>query len=356
MSKSKSLGLNPLSSKKGELRQDLITGKWVAIAHGRSQRHQNKTDVNKKPKTSPKYQDNCPFCNLTQFPQEPDILRLPDNPDTWQIHVFANKYPAFIPATELRSRFEGPYRAIEAVGYHEVLATRWHNQTEAEMTISELSLVLEALVVRYRQLKTKQSVNYIQIIKNHGIEAGATQQHPHHQIFTTPVLPSEVSDILHGAERYSQKHGHDPYTDMISFELEAGTRIIWQNDDFVIFCPYASRVPFETWIMPRAPEPFFENLGPSQRESLAQAMHELFVRLDRGLNDPAFNYFIYSAPCDDTGFICNKESFGNFRWHIEVLPRFGSWGGFELATALEINPSVPEESAAFLRQVSVSGL
>lgn len=339
----------------GELRQDLITGNWVVIAKGRAQKsidEQTHAPAVAKPV---KYKDTCPFCNLNAYPQEPDVIRLPDDPDHWQVHIFGNKYPAFVPDDDVRTWHIGPYRASEAGGYHELLATRWHHQTEAAMSLTELSLTIEALVLRYRQLKTKPSVNYIQIIRNHGALAGASQEHPHHQLFTTPVLPRDIHEALWGAERYAKKHGQDPFTALVKFEQDSGERLVWENEHFVIFCPYASRVPFETWIMPKQPEPFFENLGPAQRESLAEALSFLFRCLHKGLNDPAYNYFIHSAPCDETGFVCDKTQFKHFRWHLKVMPRFGPWAGFELSTGLEIVPAVPEESAAFLRNVRVAG-
>lgn len=337
----------------GELRQDLITGKWVVMATGRAKRPDNFATERKKPVALPKYQDKCPFCDLANYPQAPDVLRLPDDPDTWQVHIFGNKYPAFSPKDEFRNWNEGPYRAMEAVGYHEVLATRWHNQVEPLMSPRDLALSLEALVLRYRQLRSKPSVNYIQIINNHGAAAGGSLEHPHHQIITVPVLPDDVLDLFRGAEAYAQQHNEDVFTAILRFERERGTRIVYENDAFIAFCPYASRVPFETWIMPREHEPFFENSTPQQREYLAQALKQVLGRLYEGLHDPPYNYYILSAPCDETGFVCNIESFKHFRWHVQVTPRLNTWGGFELGTGLEINTSLPEESAKFLRSITL---
>ena len=339
-----------VATETGELRQDMITEKWTVIATGRSKRPHNFATQRPKPPTVPKYQDDCPFCNLADFPQEPDVLRLPDDPDRWQVHIFANKYPAFIPKDDFRSWQVGPYRAMESVGYHEVLATRWHNQLEALQSIRELSLELEALVLRYRQLKVKPSVNYIQIISNHGPAAGGSLEHPHHQIFTVPVLPDDIQDLLNGAERYALKHQEEGYAAMLRFERETGDRIIWENDAFTVLCPFASRLPFEVWVLPRQPEPFFENISPQQRDQLAEAMQQALGRLYTGLNDPPYNYYILSAPCDETGFVCDREKFKHFRWHIQITPRLNIWGGFEIGSGLEITSALPEESAAFLRE------
>lgn len=335
----------------GQLRQDLTSGRWVVIATGRSKRPHDFAVKEKTYRKLPAYVENCPFCNLIEYPQEPDTLRLPDDVDKWQVHIFGNKYPAFTPHHEYKAWNVGPYRAIEATGYHEIMAPRQHNKTDADLTQKEMSLYLEALVLRYRELKVKPAVNYIQIIKNHGAEAGASVEHPHHQIFATPVLPIHVSEALHYSEQYAKKHNREVWEDLLKFELEDGARIVYTNEDFVVLCPFASRVPFEMWIIPRQHNPFFENISPKEREQLANALLTALKKLKKGLNDPPYNYYIHTAPCDDTGFVCDLSTFQHFRYHIEITPRISTFAGFELGTGMEINTALPEESARFLREV-----
>ena len=332
------------------MRQDLITGKWVVIAPGRAKRPCDFLTQRHRPRVLPKYKDDCPFCNLSIYPQEPDVLRMPDDPDEWQVHVFPNKYPALNAKDDLRSWNIGPYRVLESVGYHEILASRWHNQVDGQLTVEQLALRLEALVLRYRQLREKPSVNYIQIIENHGEKAGASLEHPHQQIFTLPVLPSDIQDLLQGAERVARRLGQEPFGVMLDFERESGKRIVSENEHFTAFCPFASRAAFEVWIVPRWAEPYFENIGPRQRESLAALLRDVLARLFVGLNDPSYNYYLHSAPCDETGFVCDRDQFSHFRWHIEILPRLGALGGLELGAGLEIVTVYPEAAAAYLRE------
>ncbi len=346
-------GHNAYPEDAGELHQDLVTGKWVAIASGRAKRPHDFAIERTKPPALPTYKQDCPFCNLAKFPQSPDVLRLPNTADTWQAHIFPNKFPAFSPREEFRVWNTGPYRTMESIGYHEILAMRRHNQIEALSTLKELEIQIEALVLRYRQLRLLPSINYIQIIKNHGPEAGGSVDHPHNQIFAIPILPPDVADKLHGSERYAQAHRKNVFAVVLDFERFDGKRIVYENADFTAFCPFASRVPFETWIMPREDQPFFEKIGPRERASLAEVMQQVFGRLYTGLKNPAYNYFIQSAPCDDTGFTCSLESFRNFRWHLEILPRLQAYGGFELGTNIDITTAIPDESAAFLREQSL---
>lgn len=337
----------------GELRQDPITEKWVAIATERAKRPDSFGKEREKQAPLQRYKADCPFCNLSKYPQEPDILRLPDSHENWQVHIFPNKFPAFVPSSEFRSWKQGPYLTTNAVGYHELLATRYHNQDDALASRHTLELELEALVLRYRQLKSLPSVNYIQIIKNHGKEAGGSVEHPHHQIFSVPVLPSDIADLLHGTERYAKKHGEKAFTIILDYEREQKKRIVFENEHFTAFCPYASRVPFETWIMPRKSDPFFEDIGPAERNALAEAMQQVLGKMYTGLQDPPYNYYIHSAPCDENGFVCDTSLFQHFRWHIAILPRLSTSAGFELGTGIEINTVLPEEAAAFLRDQSL---
>ncbi len=344
-------------SERGELRQNIITNKWVVMAPRRGKRPSDfREQRNASKSLDKKYVSNCPFCNVRDFPQSPDTLRLPDDVDAWQVHVFGNKYPAFVQGSDLKTWRVGPYRALEAAGYHEILATRWHNQHEAKQRLELFSMNLEALVLRYRQLKVQQSINYIQIIKNYGAAGGASLEHPHHQIFTTPVLPGDVHDMLHGAEQYAKANGRDVFSALLEFEMQEGVRVVGANDGFVALCPFASRVPFEVWVLPKKPEPFFEELDLAGRRQLAELLQDVLRRLYVGLGDPAYNYLIHSAPCDDTGFVCDKSLFGHFRWHIQIFPRLTTWGGFELGTGLEINTIVPEEAAEYLRGVDTGPL
>ncbi len=339
----------------GEIRQDIVTGKWVIVARERADRpHDYRLKPERPvPGKRVKYEEGCPFCQLERFPQEPDVLRLPDHPDRWQLHVFPNKYPAFLPKDDFRTWRQGPYRAIESAGYHEILATRWHHKIDVVLSRQELALQLEALVLRFRQLKSKPSVNYIQIIKNHGEQSGASLAHPHHQLLTVPVLPSDVCDMLAGAERYARQHQREVFQTVADYELREGSRVVAQNEHFMSFCPYASRVPFEVWVMPKSPEPYFENCGPEMREAAAEVLVDALARIYQGLNDPSYNYYIHTAPCDEAGFTCGTKEFSHFRWHIEILPRLNVWGGFELGTGLEVTDTPPEEAAAFLREVKI---
>lgn len=333
-----------------ELRQDLITGKWVVIAKGRLRRPHDLARVAPARAPLPVFVESCPFCNRERFPQATPTLVHPRR-GKWLVQAFPNKFPAFTPASVVSARKVGPYTVMDGVGFHEVILVRPHDGTIARLPRPDLETYIRAWRERYQKLMVKPSVAYIQLIENHGPESGGSLAHPHMQLFAIPVLPSdEVLDLLRGAENYFTEHGRCAHCDILRFEREAGTRIVWENEAFTVLCPFTSRVPNEQWILPRAHAPGFEALHDAILPKFAEALQEATRRLDAAFGDPAYNLTVYSAPCDTEGYVCDVDEFQHFHWHVQILPRMTVWGGFEIATGLEMHSVLPEEAAAFLRQ------
>lgn len=337
---------------RSELRQDPVTGTWVVIAQGRARRPQEAARLRAPATALPPYRDTCPFCNFARFRQARETLFLP-NRKHWVVRAFPNKYPVFTPADQVTARKVGLYTAMDAVGFHEVITPRAHNAMLASMRRADLVLYLRAWRERYRALMPRPSVAYIQLIENHGRESGGSVEHPHVQLLAAPVLPSgEILDLLRGAERYFAENGSCAYCDIRAADDAAGTRSVFTNERFSVFCPFAPRVPAEQWVVPLRHAAGFEALADDELPLLAEALQEAAGRLFRGFRDPAYNLSVYSAPCDTTGYVCAVDEFAHFHWHIRILPRsLNLWGGFEVATGLEITPMAPEAAAAYLRSV-----
>jgi UDPglucose--hexose-1-phosphate uridylyltransferase len=119
---------------------------------------------------------------------------------------------------------------------------------------------------------------------------------------------------------------------------------VLKNDDFIAFEPFASRVPFETWIVPLKHQATFGEISKKEMKGLARILKSLFEKFVRGLHNPAYNLIVRTAPTGDEG----KEY---YHWHIQVIPRTTTSAGFELGTGVYINVSLPESSAEFLRKV-----
>src|SRR5574337_1933724 len=133
-------------------------------------------------------------------------------------------------------------------------------------------------------------IKLIIIFKNHGLAAGSSVQHPHSQIIATSVVPLNIRNKLYEAARYYDEHGRCVYCDMVREELQDGKRIVMENDAFVVYHPFASRVPFETWIVPKAHEACFALIPPHESKAFARTLKGAWARLHSALNDPDLNY------------------------------------------------------------------
>ncbi|HPN96480.1 MAG TPA: HIT domain-containing protein, partial [Candidatus Moranbacteria bacterium] len=132
------------------------------------------------------------------------------------------------------------------------------------------------------------------------------------------------------------------YCAMAEWEAEKKTRVIFENDEFIAFCPFASRAAFEVWVMPKKHKPYFERTSVNSRIKLAETLQISIRKIYKALDNPPYNFYIHTAPCDG-------KDYPHYHWHIEILPRTSIWAGFELSTGVEVSTIIPEEAAGFLK-------
>lgn len=326
-----------------EFRQDLVSGEWVLFATGRA-----KNSARAKPVVDPAYAaiDKCPFEDLVATGNEP-VWYFP-NRENWQIALIKNKFPAVAPGICQAGAEHGPYKVFEAVGFHDVFVYRDHNKYLADFSKDEMVNLIRAYKKRYAEIAaTDGCLEYILIFHNSGKDAGASLYHPHSQLISSPILPPDVSRSVRGAEKYFKDHGKNVYDVIIDWELKAGSRIVYENDKFIILCPYASKTPYETRIYPKGSGCSFESLPEDQDSLLADALSTILKKIKNGLANPAFNMFIHTAPVGAVG----SENF--YRWHMEILPKINVAAGFEIGTGVNINVVDPDDAAKLLRETNV---
>ena len=333
-----------------ELRQDPATREWIVVSTERARRPQDfKTATLREPRAE--HSPFCPFCggNESQTPPETYALRTgpPDTPG-WRVRVVPNKFPALVPAGDLTRRLEdGFFRKADGVGYHEVIVeTPRHDLELATMDLPDVQLVVQAYRQRYCQLREDPRVEAIIIFRNHGIAAGTSLVHPHSQIIATPVVPNLIRERIEAASNYYDDTGRCLQNEILEKELASGLRIIDQNESFAAFHPFASRQPFETWVMPRNMQPSFGNITDREASHFASILKEALLRLHVGLNDPDFNFVIHTAPVRDE----DQKYYG---WYLQILPRMTTPAGFEIGSGMTINVSLPEQTAAFVRTIRI---
>ncbi len=327
------------------LRQDPTTKDWVIIATDRGKRPDEfqKTIAQSDLLT---HDPACPFCPGQENQTPPDILRYPqDSLLDWRVRVVSNKYAAVGLNVEPYRKEEGHFfREMGGVGHHEVIIeTPQHHQRLSRMTTTDVELVLQASHERYCALKLDPQVKSIVLFKNHGERAGTSLIHPHSQIVGTPVAPLLVRKKYEVAISHFDDTGRCLYRDLVDEERSAEVRVLFESTRFIVFHPFASRVPFETWIAPKYDESTFGHVEPGHLAELADVLRRTLKTLDEALGDPDFNYILHSAPPED-------ETKHYFLWHIQILPRLTTIAGFELGSGIFINTILPEDAAIHLKK------
>jgi UDPglucose--hexose-1-phosphate uridylyltransferase len=328
-----------------ELRQNMVTKEWVIIADERAKRPDEYVELHERviSETQPAYDPNCPFCPGNEE-LDLEIERLPAK-GPWQTRVVYNKYPALSKDGELRRNFDGVHRRISGVGYHEIVVeSPRHNTTLSLMQPEEIKCFLETLYSRGWDVRKDARIEQVVFFKNHGERAGASLRHPHSQIIGLPVVPSDIRRRIDEARRYFDDTGNCATCIMMEDELEKQERVIGMSDHFVAFVLYASPSPFHIWIVPRRHSVSFLYIQSEELIDLAHLLRDVLRRLYLGLRDPAYNLIIRTSPV--------KEISNDYlHWYVTIVPRLSQSAGFELGSGIFINPSIPEESAAFLRSI-----
>ncbi|MCX6813487.1 MAG: HIT domain-containing protein [Candidatus Azambacteria bacterium] len=322
-----------------EFRQDLVSGDWVLFAPLRSTGH--KFEGRTKMELA---KNKCPFENPSKFGNVPPVLVYQkEAKNDWFLQVIPNKYPMVGQGDCNLIHQKGFYKTQTGAGFHEIVIFRDHGRYLADFTKEEIKKVLLAYQERYKSLAKEKCVKYISIFHNHGKEAGSTMPHPHSQILALPIVPPDVSHSLSGSRRYFNEYNKCPHCQMIKRDLNEKKRVIYQNRGMLVVAPFVSRTEFEVRVFPKKHFAYFERVEKQELTYLADALKFAFFKIYKNLKDPAFNFFIHTAPT-------KKGDHSHYHWHIEILPKFDIFGGFELGTGLEINSIEPEKAAKVLKK------
>ncbi len=330
-----------------ELRQSPTTKEWVIIAPERAKRPQKKP-VRRMVAINPDWEASCPFCVGNEAKTPPEILRRPLTSEntSWSVRVVPNLYSALhLEGKLLLPENSNFYRKRPGVGVHEVIIdSPSHSSDLALLPYDHVENVLIAFQTRYNELKKDPRLKDITIFKNHGWTAGMSLAHPHSQLVATPVVATYYNRKFKIAHDYYVDAASCLYCELLAAELKNKERIVTQTDNFVVFHPYASHVPYETWIMPKQHSPSYGLIPPRQLAELATVLKDSLLLLYRHLDDPDYNLMIDSTTTED-------EDNPYYDWHIRIMPRLGTIAGFEMGSGILINTALPEETAGFMRKL-----
>ncbi|MEI6157711.1 MAG: galactose-1-phosphate uridylyltransferase [Atribacterota bacterium] len=331
-----------------ELRKDPVIERWVIIATERNLKpndFDHQLEIRKK--------GPCVFCEGMEMHTPEEIFSVRDsgtspNQPGWRVRVVPNKFPALRLEETFVHSVERNHETLSGLGAHEVIIeTPDHYLELTDLPEKQIYEILLAYRERMRDLKKDTRLRYCVIFKNQGVMAGASIQHAHSQIIAIPVVPKRVKEELQGADAYFQKNNRCIFCDILQQDKKEAKRIITQNDHFISFIPYASRFPYEIWILPFEHSAHFIETGNEALLCLAELLKQVLLAVKKALNNPPYNLILHVAPYLQTG----EEGYNqSFHWHIEVLPSLTKVAGFEWGTGFYINPVIPEEAVEILRK------
>ncbi|MGE5604048.1 MAG: galactose-1-phosphate uridylyltransferase [Nitrososphaerales archaeon] len=333
-----------------ELRRDPVMGRWVIIAPERGVRPDQAPVI-----VSARQPEPCVFCGGQEGldPTEIFAIRAPGtvrNTPGWQVRVLPNRFPVLRIEGKLVREGVGIFDMMTGVGAHEVIVeTPQHTAELADLSEPQICEVLRTYRERMSDLGGDDRFKYVLIFKNQGYQAGATMSHAHSQLIATPVTPKRVKEELQGSQRYYDFKRRCVFCDIIRQETRlTRERVVFENDLFLVVSPFAARVPYETWLLPKQHNSDYVNITNAEFGAMAEALKTVLLKMRYGLNDPPFNYLIHTAPFRRSrpGYWSTIQY--DYHWHMEIIPRLTRPAGFEEGSGFYINTVTPEDAAELL--------
>ena len=329
-----------------ELRKDPIISRWVIISTERGKRPSSFSTPDKKTRD-----DFCPLCPGNEDKTPPEVFAhrtagAPPNTPGWSLRVVPNKFPALRIEGDLDRRGDGMYDKMNGIGAHEVIIEcPEHDATLASVSKEHFEKVLLSYRDRMNELYRDRRFKYMAVFRNQGEVAGASLAHPHSQIIALPIVPRRVMEEIEGSKAYFNYKERCVLCDIIRQEKEQAVRVVHENREFIAITPFASRFPFEIWILPKNHSSAFEDIPHAHYASLAELFSDTLKRLCLALNDPPYNFMLHTSPV-------SEKLNDYYHWHLEIIPRLTRVAGFEWGSGFYINPTAPEDAAQSLRETS----
>jgi UDPglucose--hexose-1-phosphate uridylyltransferase len=268
----------------------------------------------------------------------------------WATRSVENRYPVLRPDA---SPVTGAGACDHLRGAHEVIVeTPRHDHDLTAMTPAELRAAVT--VYRDRQAALEERWGWATLFRNRSGQAGASLVHPHAQIVAAERAPPPVRAREARAGAYLARHGRTYVGDAIARARRAGEGgagrivVLDRGDGFVALVPHAAEVPLEVWLAPERPEASFGALGDgAELGAFADALGLLLRGLGACTGAASYNFAIVSA---SRASHTSRAAGPAWHWYLRLRPRLGQPGGFEVATGVAVNPSLPEHDALRLRE------
>lgn len=312
-----------------ELRWHPLIKDWVMIASHRQDRPQMPRDW-------------CPFC--------PGSGKVPDH---YEVYKYDNDFPVLSTDPPLPDEVPtGPYKTAEAYGKCEViLYSPEHMSSLCRFSTEHIVKIIDLWTERFIKLKKDERIKYIYIFENRGEMVGVTMPHPHGQIYGYPFIPKKLQLELESCKEYCETEGGCLICDMIKDEAAPGDRVIFENEDFLVFLPFFTEYPYGMYIAAKNHKQNLTQFNEREKANLARALKETAGTLD-ALFGFAFPYMM----CMHQEPVNSGDVSEYYHFHIEFFPPMRASNKQKFNASSETgawahaNPTKPEEKAAELRE------
>jgi UDPglucose--hexose-1-phosphate uridylyltransferase len=314
-----------------ELRKDAVTGWWVAVVVDRQ------FDIERFARTANRVRDGGNCQNCAQPGEGVRVRSLKRD----AFHVLGTEKEARELERDVAQVGQTSLGTVgEGGSWQTIIAPRLHHAALAE---EEPAIVVEMLARARDEVGAAEGAGlteYLQVVQNWGTQAGALTNHLCLDLYDLPQIPHRVGEEIGGAARYLIREGECPYCAMVREEVRGGERLLFEDAASVAFAPYASRSPFEIWVVPRLHSADFATATDADLTSTAEMLQKA-LRLLGLLDTPPYNLVLHTAPL-------RERVDATYHWHWEIHPRLREIAGLELGTGLPVNPIAPEEAVAEL--------
>jgi UDPglucose--hexose-1-phosphate uridylyltransferase len=328
-----------------ELRKDPITRSWVITGDDAAE---------SMPETG------CRFCGDSQ-PGVQVVASASNAPGaSWSARAVVHPKPLYRIEGEPGRRGDGVYDRMHSIGAHEVLVENpRHDRHLWNASDEEIGHFLRLAAERILDLKRDPRIKYVSLFKDYGKNAGQEFSHPTSQLTATMFVPRRVLYELRAGREYFNGKERCVFCDIIQQEEREGHRIIESRGDYVAVCPYAPRVPYESWILPRNHEASFERTGlnkPGLRTNLAALLRRTLQRVRSQTEE--FHFVLHTSPSaihplKNLGYW--KTIDDDYHWHIEILPILGAKAKSYTFKEVYYSPVSSETAVKQLREAKIDG-
>jgi UDPglucose--hexose-1-phosphate uridylyltransferase len=328
-----------------ELRKDPLTRSWVITGD----------DL---PETTLRPATQCRLCPGSQDKIQQISSRVAIQGGPWSARAVVHPGAVYHIEGALDRRGEGLYDHMPTVGAHEVLVENpKHDRHLWTADDAEIEQFLLLAAQRIQDLKGDGRFRYISVFKNYGVGAGQEFEHPNSELTATTFIPRRVLYELRAGLDYFKQKERCVFCDILAQEMNQGQRIVEVRGDFVALCPYATRVPYETWILPRTHDSTFERFAlshPGSMRDLGGLLKRTLQRI-RTITE-SFHLVVHTSPnkfhaSASLGYWKTLDD--DYHWHLEILPILAAKAKSYTFKEVYYSPVSPESAAKRLREVQV---